>query len=234
VSQPRCRAANAGAPAALTLCSAAATAPVSRTSISPITVTRLRRPAAASSPNPVSSSPIRGGRKTECVAERHAGMPPDQRDRADLVRREPEPRRRLDVDLALQRADHLALGIQGQRHQLFDGAEVVDVPVLLGDRVGAPARHPVDDPLGHEVLHGPPDGLPADRVGRRELLFGGQLTAVGVLAVADGVPDLGGQGPVGDGSQLHDESMPRIDFGRTFVRKWPYNEPYPLIWEVAA
>ena len=32
----------------------------------------------------------------------------------------------------------------------------------------------------------------------------------------------GFQGPVGDGSQLHDESMPRIDFGRTFVRKWPY------------
>ena len=204
-SQPRCLAANAGAPAALTLCSAAATAPVSLHVDQPDD----GHPAAAARrgqlAEPGQQLPDPRRQVDRGVAEGHVGVPPDQRHRVDLVRGEPQPARGLHVDLALQRADHLALGVQGQRHQLLHGAEVVDVPVLLGDRVGAPARHPVDDALGHQVLHGPPDGLPADRVTGRELLLGGQLPAVGVLAVPDGVPDPGGQGPVGDGAQLHDD-----------------------------
>jgi hypothetical protein len=144
------------------------------------------------------------------VAERDAGVQADERGREDLVGGEPEAAGRLDVDPAVQRADDLALGVQRQRHQFLDGAEVVDVPVFFRDRVRAAPGDPVDDALRDQVLHRAPDGLPADREAGRQLLLGRQLPAARVLAVTDGVPDLRRERPVGGGPDLfwHNDSMP--------------------------
>src|SRR5262249_45371906 len=58
------------------------------------------------------------------------------------------------------------------------------------------ARDAVDHALGHQVMEGTPDRLPAHLVPRRKLRLGRQPAPVGVAALQDLRPDLAGEAHV--------------------------------------
>jgi hypothetical protein len=126
-------------------------------------------------------------------AERDVVVQAAEQDPVHGVAVEPQPAGRLDVDLPAQRADHLELRVERQRQQVVDRAELAQVLSVPGCGERAPAGHPLDHALGHQVVEGAPHRLPADLVFLRQLGLRGQSSAVGVPAAQDAVTQRAGE-----------------------------------------
>ena len=195
-AQPSSAESSAVAPIAVITCSASAmSAPwLSRR---PITVTLLRTPGSLSSRTSASLRAIRGGRKTR-------------------VRQNASPRcRRRKVTAKTCRSGSSSAAAAASCTSSESGSTSSNcvsswsfirsatvpngtaVAGLLGGDEGAPARDPVDQPLGHELLVGPTDRLAAQAVLLRQCEVGGQRVVVGVALAVDALPQELCQHPVG-------------------------------------